>query len=77
MRTLSTIETEQAAGGLSVLGITEIGFGLRLMGQVGAVAGLAYTFYDFGYGTGTWLYEGYENLMGDSFGGDIYDFLNC
>lgn len=77
MRALSEMEVGQVSGGFSVLGITEIGLGLSVMGQIGAVAGLAYTFYDAGYSFGTWLYDGYENVMGDSLGGDIYDVFHC
>ncbi len=77
MRALSEMEVGQVSGGFSVLGITEIGLGLSVMGQIGAVAGLAYTVFDAGYTAGTWIYEGYEHFMGDSIGGDIYDFLRC
>jgi len=73
MRTLSTIETEQAAGGFSVFGMTEIESGLKLMGQVRSVAGNAAWMFGIGYATGTALYYGYEWVTGDSLGGDLYD----
>jgi hypothetical protein len=77
MRALTGIETKQTAGGFSVLGVTEIGLGLGVMGQIGAIAGLAYTAYDLGYSIGSGIYDGYEYFMGDSLGGDIYDLLHC
>ncbi|MGA0805036.1 MAG: hypothetical protein ACO3PV_00780 [Pseudohongiellaceae bacterium] len=77
MRVLSEEEAGQAAGGFSVLGITEIGLGLRVMGQISAVVGLGFTAYEIGYTIGTWINDGYEAVMGDTIGGDIYDFFHC
>jgi hypothetical protein len=73
MRALSMIETEQAAGGFSVFGITEIETGLSLMSQVRSVTGNIGWSFAAGYAIGTGIYYGYEWITGDSLGGDLYD----
>jgi len=77
MRTLSITETEQASGGFSVFGITGIETGLNLMSQVRSVTGNAAWVFGIGYAVGTGFYMGYEWIMGDSLGGDIYDLVHC
>jgi|LauGreDrversion4_2_1035121.scaffolds.fasta_scaffold348642_2 hypothetical protein len=77
MRTLSISEIEQAVGGFSILGITEIQPGLNLMTQVRAIAGNAAWSFTLGAAIGSGIYYGYGVLAGDSLGGDLYDLFNC
>lgn len=76
MKPLGNAELDNVTGGFSVLGITEIEFGLKLMGQIRAVAGYATLSYGAGYVVGTGLYNLYGYLAGDSLGGDIYDLFH-
>jgi len=77
MRELNMNETEAVSGGFSFFGITSIPSGLTFLGQVGAVAYFAQEAYGVGYSIGTAIYNGYEYMMGDNLGGDIYDLWNC
>lgn len=76
MRTLEQDELNEVAGGFSVLGVTEIGLGLKVMGQVQAIAGAAIASFSAGYAVGSAIYAGYEWIAGDSLGGDIYDVFH-
>jgi hypothetical protein len=77
MRELNLNETEAVSGGFSFFGITNIPSGIVFLGQVAAVAYFAEASYNAGHAIGTAIYNGYEYMMGDNLGGDIYDFWNC
>lgn len=77
MKVLNLQEVEVVSGGFSVFGITEIETGLKLLAQVNAVASAGLKVFAGAYAFGTGISYGYEWLMGDSIGGDLYDFFHC